>query len=196
MTAQIDDVLTYRGQDFALVEIEYEPLFEPQQYHLTPHSMSSACWRGFYCVYHIVDGCLQINRLCIGCANMERIKVKYGRGTSLCGVYPVYDERESCLRYEYLALPIAYTGSLIIADEFIQELYVHIGFHPAWKYHTVYELVFRDGVLVEEINRSDEMVAIRARLSQQLISPIGPVWSQDFADWIEQTFGRRYHRLR
>jgi hypothetical protein len=63
--------------------------------------------------------------------------------------------------YEDLNLPLDYTGSLLIADGFIQDLYVHRGFQSAWKFETVIELVFDAGRFIEAVDRSERMAAVR-----------------------------------
>ncbi len=40
-----------------------------------------------------------------------------------------------------LPAPISFTGGLPIAADFIQELYVHLGFHPAWKFREVHGII-------------------------------------------------------
>ena len=42
------------------------------------------------------------------------------------GSYAIFDAV-----YERIGHEIGYTGGLLLADGFIQELYVHMGFHPA-----------------------------------------------------------------
>lgn len=47
--------------------------------------------------------------------------------------------------YEFKDVPLS--GGLLLGEGFIQELYVHMGFHPAWKYLHVIELIFEGGQL-------------------------------------------------
>jgi hypothetical protein len=69
-----------------------------------------------------------------------------------------------------------------------------MGFHPAWKYATVYELIFEGGVLIEESDRSKEMARIRERFQQQPLSPGSRAPDEAIHAWIEQTFNRNYQR--
>ena len=50
-----------------------------------------------------------------------------------------------------------------LADGFIQNLYVHMGFHPAWKYREVHELLFEDGRLLHAQDRSAAMASNSGR---------------------------------
>ena len=51
--------------------------------------------------------------------------------------------------YKGLRHPVPFTGGLLLTRDFIEELYVHMGFHPAWKYREVHELIFRAGELFQ-----------------------------------------------
>ncbi len=51
--------------------------------------------------------------------------------------------------YDNLNLPLPFSGGFLIARDFIRELYVHMGFHPAWKFREVWELLFDNGILKE-----------------------------------------------
>lgn len=54
-----------------------------------------------------------------------------------------------------------FSGGLLIAKDFIEDLYVHMGFHKPWKYLTVVEFQFDAGVLLSTQDRSVEIAAIR-----------------------------------
>lgn len=49
--------------------------------------------------------------------------------------------------YEFKDVPIPLSGGLLLGEGFIQELYAHMGFHPAWKCLHVIELIFEGGQL-------------------------------------------------
>ena len=49
----------------------------------------------------------------------------------------------------------------MIANGFIDDLYEHMGFHPAWKYTNVVELIFAKGILRQQFDRSERMADIR-----------------------------------
>ncbi|MBS3793093.1 hypothetical protein KGY77_10685, partial [Candidatus Bipolaricaulota bacterium] len=54
-----------------------------------------------------------------------------------------------------------YTGGLLLGDEFIQDLYTHMGFQAPWKYEKVIELIFEEGKLQKETDRSERMAVLR-----------------------------------
>jgi hypothetical protein len=95
--------------------------------------------------------------------------------------------------YHDLGLPLPFTGGLLLGDGFIRELYEHMGFHPAWKFRKVIELIFADGILTAAHDRSAEMAKIREAKtesgkpkSKRFNSPV------DMVGWIEDCFDRRY----
>lgn len=84
-----------------------------------------------------------------------------------------------------------FTGGLLLAQDFIRELYVHMGFHPPWKYRVVHELSFTDGRLTAERDRSAAMEEIRQRLVARPLGPDGTDQAE-LHRWIEQCFDRSY----
>ena len=84
--------------------------------------------------------------------------------TELFGVKPTVGEFEGPFYYEGLAFPLPFSGRLLACRGFIDDLYVHMGFHPAWKYKKVMELAFDDGRLIEHRDRSDAVAELRRRI--------------------------------
>jgi hypothetical protein len=70
--------------------------------------------------------------------------------------------------YQNLNISIPYTGSILLGTDFIRELYVHMGFHPAWKYNTVVELTFENGKLIRESDISEAMARLRQTMQDQM----------------------------
>src|SRR5262249_28106356 len=134
--------------------INGEGLFDPAEHGMKPVGISTACWRGFVCAYRVEDQALILDNLSVHLA---------GSAPDLFGIRP--NQFEAGVNYEDLSHKVPYTGGLLIAREFIKELYVHMGFHPAWKYREVHELVFENGTLIQQADRSDEMAELRHRIA-------------------------------
>jgi hypothetical protein len=82
---------------------------------------------------------------------------------------------------------------MLIAADFIQELYVHMGFHPAWKYRSVFEMIFSEGHLTEWHDVSEQIAAIRDRMQDRPGGPDGsPHSRQEIDEWIAGTFRLDY----
>lgn len=95
--------------------------------------------------------------------------------------------------YHNIGLPLPFTGGLLLGEGFIRELYEHMGFHPAWKFRKVIELIFADGILTAAHDRSADMARIREVKAasgnpkpKRFNSPV------DMVGWIEDCFDRRY----
>lgn len=162
-------------------------LFTPEYLDLTPVATASNCWRGYVCQYAIRDNALVLRELNIGL--MEP-------GPEINGVRPTVPHEGSRVNiYQNLDLPIKFTGGILIGDKFIQELYVHMGFHPAWKFETVIELIFAEGELIERRDVSDGMRVLRTRLLEKPMQPGGSAGEEEIKAWIESTFSLDYTRM-
>lgn len=196
MTAQIDDRFVFRGRDYSVAGISEGFLFDPFVLGLHPVGTCTACWRGFQAYYAISDGHLVLDALHVNLLEDGPGFVRV-EGPSVNGVTPSAqtDTRDVFNNhYEGLEYPLEYTGGVLLADGFIQELYVHMGFHPAWKYEAVVELVFAGGILTAEYDRSERMAEIRRMLAAGG-APGGPPHEPGEADvreFIERSFDRRY----
>jgi hypothetical protein len=199
MTAQMGDVFVYRGENFELAGISEGELFDPSILGLEPVGVCSACWRGYvahFAVAHfrLVLDALDINLYDKGAGPRE---FKRLAGPAINGVSPIELSGKMKLfnnRYERLDYHLEYTGGLLLADGFIRELYVHMGFHPAWKYERVLELIFEGGVLKHEHDRSAAMADIRQRITEsgQLERAKKALSPEEIAKFVERAFDRRY----
>jgi hypothetical protein len=170
MTAQINDTFRYREREYAIAGISEGELFDPSLLDLKPAGTCTACWRGYQAVFALSD-----SRLILDALHINLLKPGKGyereKGATINGVKPTgpsgeYDWFNN--HYAGLRYYLEYTGGLLLADGFIQELYVHMGFHPAWKYERVVELIFEAGILKREFDRSARMAEIRRRFHERI----------------------------
>lgn len=164
MTGQISDGFRYKNRDFAIAMISDDKTwFRPSHLKLEPQAPNTACWRGFYARFAILDSRLVLDQLHVFLAGKD-YSPKTGR--SINGVEPKGPgEDHDWFNNHYLDLgyPLHYTGKLLLGAGFIPALYVHMGTQLSWKYEEVHELVFKEGVLVKANDRSEQMVALRER---------------------------------
>lgn len=189
MTAQLHDSLLYENQEYSIIGVNGQGLFQPMDYGLNPLGLCSACWRGFLCQYFLKDRRLYLNWLRINCGHAPQ------KAPVVNGVYPEYPPEDYPIfdtYYKNLILEIMFSGGMLLGTGFIHELYVHIDFHPAWKFETVYELIFQKGV-VEEIRDVREKVAeirnwiLKKSLDQENIND-----NETLMNWIQSTFRLDY----
>jgi len=196
MTAQIDDMFRYNGADFSVTGISRGELFDPSLLGLNPVGTCTACWRGYQAIFavsqsHLILDTLQVNLLADG-EGYKRQDSPLINGVTPTGPRGEYDWFNN--NYIGLNYHLEYTGGLLLAEGFIDYLYVHMGFHPAWKYTTVIELIFANGILQEEFDRSERMAEIRQKIIESHGETSDPhMRTQDeIRDFIERAFDRTY----
>jgi len=188
MTAQMPNIFQYRGQQYSIAGISGTGFFNPQEHNLKPIGTCSACWDGYICSYTLQDQRLVLSEL--------RIELNEP-APELFGIQPVPTSEPSFWSaiYEGLQQPIPYTGGLLIARGFIRELYVHMGHHPAWKYTEVHELIFDNGKLLQETDRSAQIAEVRRNIDESSFSPGTGATKVGISEWIEQCFSQEYRGM-
>ena len=197
MTAQLDDRFLYKGTCYSVAGISEGELFDPEILSLKPESSCTACWRGFVVQYGIANSRLVVDELEINLFEECDEPFRDTVGPQINGASPAMQKDEfSMFNNHYFGLEyhLDYTGGLLLADGFISGLYVHMGFHPAWKYRRVVELIFENGVLTKSTDRSAAMETLRRRIltgENHMIDKHGnPTLS--LAEFIEKAFDRSY----
>ena len=185
MTAQISDVVVYRSKPHSIAGINGARLFDPASHGIRPVMISTACWRGYHCTYEVAEDTLQLATVNIGLGPDDQAAAERGEGPLLFGKSPKrYTIRghstnvrtgevktsweSSDFRYDNLRAVVPFSGGLLLGHDFIQELYVHMGFHPAWKFRQVHEVLFENGQVVKAADRSAEMAEFRAMVVHHL----------------------------
>jgi hypothetical protein len=173
MTAQTNDIFVYDGAQWELAGISEGELFDPADLGAEQEAESSACWRGYKATFAVVDSRLVLHEFegslappgpgRLALLHLKHWAVRWPRLVARWPGMRIAAGDMACCLYEGLDYPLPYTGGVLLAHGFIPELYVHMGFHPAWKYREVIELVFERGRLVREIDRSERMAEIRVR---------------------------------
>jgi hypothetical protein len=186
MTAQFSDPVKYQGKDYAIAGRSGTGLFNPTEHGMKPVGRCTACWRGFVCCYRVAGEVLLLDRLSV-CLDEPALV--------LFGTAPKKPEGELTFFdfvYEDMAHPVPYTGGLLLGREFIEELYVHMGFHPAWKYRDVHELVFENGKLVRATDRSEEIAAFRREIAGRPLEPGLGARKEEIEKWVKKCFSQDY----
>ncbi|WNG46798.1 hypothetical protein F0U60_23755 [Archangium minus] len=172
MTAQISDSVQYTNRTFSLRGVKGSGLFEPRQHGLNPQMVSTACYRGYICTYDVSNGGLFLEELLLGLEPREELAARHGKGKPLFGRVPRYmGQPHGSVVYEQLHWPTLFSGGLLVATDFIQELSVHTGIHPAWRFKEVHELLFEEGRLVEAFDCSVAMTRVRERMHVSTLTP-------------------------
>jgi hypothetical protein len=67
-----------------------------------------------------------------------------------------------------------------------------MGFHPAYKFRQVHELVFEAGRVVKEADRSAEMAEFRDMLAGRPLQPGDPEDREAIERWVRRCFSLEY----
>jgi hypothetical protein len=199
MTAQINDVFRYRGSEYSLSGISEDKLFDISVLGLEPISTCTACWRGYLAFFAIADTHLVVDDLHASLYLSPGAKDAWIReeGPVINGVTPkpADSDRDWFNNfYKGLNYHLEYSGGLLLTKNFISELYVHMGFHPAWKYETVIELVFERGTLTKEADRSEQMAELSTmmRALDGVSPPTAKRRWRRIRLFVDEAFDRRY----
>jgi hypothetical protein len=185
VTAQISDAVLYAESEWTLAGVNGAPLFDPAAHGMSVGPASSACWRGFVCRYALSDQGFSLEELDVALLGGGDAPALFGYvpGPSLDFAFTA--------TYRDLRAPIPFTGGLLLARGFISELYVHMGFHPAWKYQHVVEVELEEGRLRRAVDCGEAMAEIRRKLAGR-DAPRKQATSGEVQAWLERTFSRRY----
>ncbi len=181
MTGQISDSFLYKGEVYSLIGIKGNEPFTPLDYNIVPVSPHTACWRGFVLYYKLADNKLILQDMQLNAEEAKKIN----------DVSPKVIENSLKFHYQNINLHLKFTGKLLIAKDFIQEMYVHMGFQRASAFETVFELKFKNGIIISEIDLSEKFKKRRRKSPLKGAQPKS-IEKDDLQEWIEGTFSRDY----
>lgn len=201
MTAQVSDKVNFEECVYAIAAICGGDLFSPSQIGVKPIATSSASWRGFHCEYLVEGDRLLLSQLVIGLdagdVKLGRIRI-FEKTPEPCGFTGRKNSEHDLGIHPRnylignLREPIPFSGGLLLGHDFIRELYVHMGFHPAYKFRKVIELILEDGRMTHAFDRSEEAAMIRARLDKLDINGADHRPTRDIQQFIEDAFSLDY----
>lgn len=184
MTAQIGDRFTFRGNDYSIVAISTPIEFNPIQFGITPSSIFTACWAGYWCEYTISEEGIILKNLYINSRD--------GNYPAINGVEAEEDKRESFQYmghhlYKNVGIPVKYTGKILVGKDFLREYYIHMGYQRAWAYQTLVEFIFEDGILLDMVDHSSMAENLREEMKKDTTKP-KPYTEQDISRFVKNSF--------
>jgi hypothetical protein len=180
MTGQIPDFILYDNEEYDLVGFRGEGLLTPQDFGLTPKSPHTACWRGFVMYYECRE-----NRLLL-----HAMDVHTNTAPVINGVKAT-DGGNSSFNYHYegIDVDVPFSGSLVLAREFIDSMYVHMGFQRLQAFKTVLELIVKNGHIVKAVDQSEKIKKAREKNPDMNSMPSSDK-ETDIMKWIRGRFSR------
>jgi hypothetical protein len=184
MTAQISDTFLFQDKNFSIVGVNGQELFSPAVYNMQPLPRITSCWRGYICTYKTLYNKLLLDSLQ---TNLDH------EGPPINNVHPVFLHKSTFDNaYKDLNLSVDFTGGILIAHAFISQLYVHMGFHPAWKYEIVFELILSQGYVLDTRDVSQKMAELREKMTRKPLGPGPDASKKEIEDWVASTFKMDY----
>jgi hypothetical protein len=147
MTAQISDRFIFKGEEYSLIGMTGGYLASPKQFGMEPEMIHTACYRGFYATYELTEKSLYLREL--------TLREKNGSYLPIEGIEPTKEEYQAT--YHSLSFVVPFTGKIRLGKDFIEELYIHMGYQKPTAFKTVLDLTLQDGQVVEIRDRSQEM---------------------------------------
>lgn len=171
MTAQISDTFLFKGEEYTLVGMSGGELITPYDFGMKPEALHTACWRGFYSTYEISADEIFLKDM--------TMREKDGNYKPINNILPEVTDGEA--HYLDVHMRISFTGKVRIAKDFINELYIHMGFQKPSAFRKVLDLSFEDGLLIDVKDRSEEMEQKRGAFKKEYES-------KDITEGIDEAF--------
>lgn len=193
MTGQIPDTINFNGHDYSVgglrvldprisgrddgsVHGAWKMLFDPSRHGMKVEHPNTACWRGYVSHFSFINDQLYLSSLEL--STPDPPKMLLGHAPMSVKVVTRWD-----VKYRNIQHPIGFTGELLVGDDFIRDLYVHMGFQPAWKYKKVLHFVIDQGHLVQYQDRSTEAADFRDSFGHRAKGSIPYHYSLSFYPW-------------
>jgi hypothetical protein len=183
LTGQVPDEFRYNGDSFALVGINGEGLYTPADFGMQTRMASTACWRGYQMFYDCIDGKLILDTMFANPVEVKPINGVEAKTTKDSFMFKYV--------YENIGLKTKFTGTILLGKDFIQEMYVHMGFQSAESYRIVIELEIENGDIIRETDQSENMAERRLAGKNKPAQPPS-MDDDDLRGWIEDRFSQDY----
>ncbi|MFX1256879.1 MAG: hypothetical protein ACFFAN_03390 [Promethearchaeota archaeon] len=185
MTAQIPDEFIYNGDSFSLVGLKGKGLYTPEDFGIHPTFKTTACYRGYAMRYNFINEELILERMRVNTRNPPKIN----------GIAPQTGEEIGTRLFDYcysnLNLKTEFTGKVLLAKDFIQQMYVHMGFQRPISFKTVIEIEVENGDIKSIRDLSKKMEEYRNRDSSKDAKP-SSFALKDVEKWIRKSFSLDY----
>ncbi|MDF1538796.1 MAG: hypothetical protein P1Q69_07830 [Candidatus Thorarchaeota archaeon] len=192
MTAQIPDVFRYEGETYSLVGIKGEGFFKVEELRLNLVMDSTSCWRGNVKHYNCINGQLVLDRLDI---RTQEEPPEINGVNAGPPVKRIVNEQKGFGFFSHshinLGLKSKFTGLLLFGKDFIEGIYVHMGYQRPLSFETLLEIQVQDGDIITVSNRSEEMTRLRMIWRDKGSFPDSDS-GEDLKRWIDYRFSLDY----
>jgi hypothetical protein len=110
MTAQISDTVLYQNNEYSLIGRDGGDLVTPEYFGMEAEMISTACYRGFYATYALIDTGIVIRDFTLRAVANNYLPIQ--------GIEPIVEDGKGT--YHLLDAPISYTGRIRIARRLLR----------------------------------------------------------------------------
>lgn len=181
MTAQIPDEFVLNSEYFSLIGLKGQGLFKPEDFGIVPHFTCTACWRGYVMRYIFTDDHLIL----------DGMRVNVDSPPNINGIEPQQEDNLFKYCYKNLNLKTNFTGNVLLAKDFIESMYVHMGFQRPMAFETVVEIQVESGEIISVKDLSRQMEDYRNQDLNKGAQPRSKTHN-DIEKWVKETFSLDY----
>ncbi|MHA2034891.1 MAG: hypothetical protein ACW98X_00570 [Promethearchaeota archaeon] len=181
MTGQIPDEIMLNDENFSLVGVQGQNLPTPEKFGVAPYSSCTACWRGYVMRYILKNDQLFLNEMDINADDPPKLN----------GVEPQKGNRLFKYNYQNLNIKTNFTGNLLLAKDFIDSMYIHMGFQRPLAFQTIVEINLKEGNVISVKDLSKKLERLRNEDPYKDAQPNSRS-HKDTRDWIERAFSLDY----
>lgn len=164
MTAQRGDIYKHQKREYSIVRMSPGTKFNPTKYGITPGSICTDCWDGYWCAYGLVNDKFCLKELYINSQNGHYPPIEGTLPDRRCRLLGrAYIEYDGYHRYS-LNMEIPYTGKILVGEGFLSKYYIHMGYQRPWAWEKLTEFLFLDGRLIEVNDQSAIAAKIRGKV--------------------------------
>jgi hypothetical protein len=181
MTAQIPDEFVLNNEEFSLIGLKGHGLFNPEDFGIVPYFTCTACWRGYVMRYIFTENQLILDGMRVNVDDPPKIN----------GINP--EKGSDLFKYNYknLNLKTNFTGQVLLARDFIESMYVHMGFQRPIAFKTVVEINVQSGEIISVKDLSKQMELSRMKNPNKGAQPQSNS-HKDIENWVNEKFSLDY----
>lgn len=146
MTAQAPDICVYKGKRYSIIGRD-NTLFDPEDWGIQTRMWSTRCYRGYIAEFEIRNSEIYLQNVSIGC--LDKI-------LPINGVLPDRNKDRDAI-YSHINMKLSYSGHLRLATDLHDECYINMGFQKASAFRVVLDLIFENGMITKETDRTEDM---------------------------------------
>ena len=153
MTAQIINTFIFKGEEYGLIGLNGDKLIHPSQFGMEPVMLHTACYEGFYATYELTDTSLLLQKMTLREQQNNYLVIE--------GTKPVINDYIAT--YHDMSIVVPFTGNIRLAKDFIEELYVHMGYQKSTAFEIILDISLENGKVLTINNRSEEVAEKRGQ---------------------------------